>query len=971
MTDIYKWSKTAADNDDADSGINWAEFQDPDTVNNSARTMMKRVADWRDDTMPTRTSAGTGNSYTVTANAAPASFSSDFVVWFKADKSNTGSATLIVNALSAKPLRAKSGAALTSGDIQAGTIIGAYYSVASDEFLIINSGYHFTALSSTIASSFAVGLKVGMKVDWFGSALPAGFLWADGSAVSRATYAELFAAYGTAYGAGDGSTTFNLPDLRGRSTFGRDDMGGTAVSRLTAAKSGIAGATLGATGGAESVTIARSDLPNVTLSLTGQTASGGSHSHSVGNQGSVNREAGGSGSAGPGTDNTSTAGAHSHSLTGDTESLNGNVTQTELRNVPPAIVCNVIILALPAAANAAALGTNGLPYKFSSTTTAGDPGGGYVRLNHATPSSASAAYVSVTGANSEALGDFLATFDDSTSATRGHLHLYQIGAVSNFAIYAITGAAVDNTTYRTLTLTHVASSGTFTDQANISALFYRSGDKGDAGPSGGGLPWRWDTATADADPGSGDIRANNATLASATELYISTTDSSSASQTAWLDSLDDSTSTIKGVLQVTKTDAPSNFVLFNVTAVTTATGYRKLTVAHVTSGGSFAASDGVTLIFSRSGDAGSAGASGTSSGIPFNFDSSTTTAADPGTAEFRLNNATLSSVTEISVSYSSAETGNPSVSDLVKSWDDSTSTPVRGTLILKRRSAPQNFASYHITSAITDGTTYGRYTLSHVASAGSFSASDAVSFEFYRAGDPGTGGGLSDIVLDVTPQLGGQLDVNGHALGDGTLELLSFTETASAVNQINITNAATGTGPIVGVAGNDTNVDLRLTAKGTGVVNVTSTLKTDGTIELGHASDTTLSRVSAGLVAVEGNTVCLLGTAQEFTRTHNFDMTTLTDGASVSWDLSQNQVAQLTLGGNRSLSAPTNQVAGATYILIVKQDGTGSRTLSWDTTYKFPSGTDPTLSTAAGAIDVVTFVSDGTNMLGVCQKAFA
>lgn len=151
MTDIYKWSKTAADNDDADSGINWAEFQDPDTVNNSARTMMKRVADWRDDMMPTRTSAGSGNSYTVSANAAPTSFSADFVVWFKADKTNTGSATLTVNALSAKPLRAKSGTALTSGDIQTGTIIGAYYSVASDEFLIINSGYHFTALSSTIA----------------------------------------------------------------------------------------------------------------------------------------------------------------------------------------------------------------------------------------------------------------------------------------------------------------------------------------------------------------------------------------------------------------------------------------------------------------------------------------------------------------------------------------------------------------------------------------------------------------------------------------------------------------------------------------------------------------------------------------------------------------------------------------------------------------------------------------------------
>lgn len=74
-----------------------------------------------------------------------------------------------------------------------------------------------------------------------------------------------------------------------------------------------------------------------------------------------------------------------------------------------------------------------------------------------------------------------------------------------------------------------------------------------------------------------------------------------------------------------------------------------------------------------------------------------------------------------------------------------------------------------------------------------------------------------NIVFDTTPQLGGQLDVNGNAIGDGTLELLSFTETASAVNQVNLTNAATGTGPTIAAAGDDTNIDLNLDGKGTGV----------------------------------------------------------------------------------------------------------------------------------------------------------
>jgi len=82
------------------------------------------------------------------------------------------------------------------------------------------------------------------------------------------------------------------------------------------------------------------------------------------------------------------------------------------------------------------------------------------------------------------------------------------------------------------------------------------------------------------------------------------------------------------------------------------------------------------------------------------------------------------------------------------------------------------------------------------------------------------GGGLSDIVSDSSPQLGGMLDVNGNSIGDGTLELLSFSETASAVNEFTITNAATGNGPRFSATGGDTNIDLDLLAKGTGTVTI-------------------------------------------------------------------------------------------------------------------------------------------------------
>src|SRR5574343_31625 len=77
-------------------------------------------------------------------------------------------------------------------------------------------------------------IPAGAGMDYWGDTLPAvGWLWADGSAVSRTTYAELYAVYGTKYGAGDGSTTLNLPDKRGRVSAGKDDMGGTNAQRMT------------------------------------------------------------------------------------------------------------------------------------------------------------------------------------------------------------------------------------------------------------------------------------------------------------------------------------------------------------------------------------------------------------------------------------------------------------------------------------------------------------------------------------------------------------------------------------------------------------------------------------------------------------------------------------------------------------------------------------------------------------------
>jgi hypothetical protein len=90
---------------------------------------------------------------------------------------------------------------------------------------------------------------------------------------------------------------------------------------------------------------------------------------------------------------------------------------------------------------------------------------------------------------------------------------------------------------------------------------------------------------------------------------------------------------------------------------------------------------------------------------------------------------------------------------------------------------------------------------------------------------------------------------------------------------------------------------------------------------------------------------------------------TLTDGATISWDVSTGQIATVTLGGNRTVAAPTNLKIG-TYILHVIQDATGSRTLTWNAVFKWPAATAPTLTTTANARDIFSFICDGTNLYG-------
>jgi hypothetical protein len=325
------------------------------------------------------------------------------------------------------------------------------------------------------------------------------------------------------------------------------------------------------------------------------------------------------------------------------------------------------------------------------------------------------------------------------------------------------------------------SAGTFVDGDVVDVRFLRAGDDGKGGPPGiegpfgySGIKMKFDTDTSDADSGAGKIYFNNATYSSATVVYVDDVDADSVNINAFVDSWDDGSGPISGTILVRHIDDTAVYAEFDVTgAVTSASTYSKVAVAHTISAGTFADGQLVDVRFIRSGLVGSGGPQGPRgvyghSGVKMLWDSDTSD-ADSGAGKIYFNNGTLSSVTVVYVD--DVDNDGVNINSFVDSWDDG-SGPISGTILVRDILTPTIYAEYDVTGAVTSASTYSKVAVTHVVSSGTFVDGKKMDVRFVRSGligsggPPGptgpTGGGLANVVEDGSPQLGGFLDANGN-----------------------------------------------------------------------------------------------------------------------------------------------------------------------------------------------------------------
>lgn len=265
---------------------------------------------------------------------------------------------------------------------------------------------------------------------------------------------------------------------------------------------------------------------------------------------------------------------------------------------------------------------SGIEYVFSTTTTDADPGNGLFRYNNATLASVTFIYLD----NLDNLGNTQTTWydlwDDSTDAVKGFLTI-QGTSGSTVNQFRVTGTVTVASGYYKIPVAYVSGIALPGNSSNCIIYFSRTGNAGTAGTNGaagaagdrGGLRYAWSSTTANADPGNGTIRYNNATISNVTEVYIDNIDAAGTTVTAWYDSWGTPAGSTKGYLII---QGNTGINLTNVFLVTgtpqNQSGTHYLVPVQYLAGVLPANGNGVTVSFSSVGVQGVTGPTGPSGG---------------------------------------------------------------------------------------------------------------------------------------------------------------------------------------------------------------------------------------------------------------------------------------------------------------------------------------------------------------------
>ncbi len=336
---------------------------------------------------------------------------------------------------------------------------------------------------------------------------------------------------------------------------------------------------------------------------------------------------------------------------------------------------------------------------------------------------------------------------------------------------------------------------TLTGSGTLASPYVINGAAGTAGVAGaaGGEStlFTWSDSTTASDPGNGVIRANSATLASATALYIDDLNYAGANITTWMGTWDDTTTSLnRAVITLARANAPdAHWARFYLRSFTTQSGYTTVTVAGIASQGTLDTTAGnLLLTVSRIGEVGARGNFGGDSDT-FTFNDNTTTAFDWGNGNVLFNNATYSSVTQINLDSQNSYGVN--TLPWIDTFDDSTST-VKGIITFYQTDNRTIFARFLVNS-VTVATGYRLLNVTHISSNGNFNITTGnVMASFSRNGDAGTGGGTVSSVGITQPSAG--ITVSGSPVTTSGSIALTLSDDLAALEDLAVTGIIKRTG---------------------------------------------------------------------------------------------------------------------------------------------------------------------------------